>query len=953
MNYKNNTFQSNEFTNYLSQYKAEKGCEHTNTRIGDKELNIYGGIYNIPYDDEFWNEYHKHIFINNQDEYLTEKQLLEDGPLLIDIDLRYTSDIITRQHSEEHILDLLELYFKELSKIYDFDNEDKIDVYIFEKPSINVLNDKSKDGIHIIFSIQMHKAVQCLFRKKVMNEIKTIWSDINNTNSIDEVFDEGITKGFVNWQLFGSKKPNNEAYGLTYYYSYEFIKDENNWNLLTKHNIQDKLFKIINHLPLISARYNKHKKFNLKNNEYLLKSIEEETKNINSKYKKNMTSNNSNSNSNATCITEFDDLNLQLLNYSKISSQQELDKILQLFLNSLCVNDYEIKETHYFTMVLPESYYGEGSYNKWIRVGWALKNTHDKLFLTWVKFSSQSKTFDFKDIKDMYSKWKTFDYKNPDALTNRSIMFWSKNDNYSNYIKIRQETISFYIDQTLETIVIKDKVAEFDLATVLYQLCKDQFICVNVKNNQWYEYKNNKWHEIDSGNTLRLIISKKMHDLYMKKANDLIETVTIMESNDQNTDSLKLRSSKLGDICILLKTTSWKNNIMKEAKDLFYDSEFLNKLDSNPYLLCFNNYIIDFKNKLYRKGKPDDYISKSTNIEYIPYDNLTSKYYTNIISEINTFFDQLFPDEELRKYMWQHLASCLVGTNDNQTFNIYTGSGCNGKSKLVELIGKCLGDYKATVPITLITQTRNSIGSTSPEIVQLVGVRYAVMQEPSKGEKINEGIMKEITGGDPIQARALFKDTITFIPQFKLVVCTNVLFDIKSNDDGTWRRVRVCDFMSKFNDNPYENETKYPRSNFPYQYVVDRKIDEKFELWAPVLASMLTKIAFETGGKVEDAKIVTAVSDKYREGQDYLTEFAKEKISRRRDSKIKKTEVMEEFKNWYIMHYGRNNLPNGKEITDYMDKNYGKNNKGKWLHVEIIYNDDDDDDDNDQVHLVE
>ena len=56
-----------------------------------------------------------------------------------------------------------------------------------------------------------------------------------------------------------------------------------------------------------------------------------------------------------------------------------------------------------------------------------------------------------------------------------------------------------------------------------------------------------------------------------------------------------------------------------------------------------------------------------------------------------------------------------------------------------------MGDYKGTVPITLITQKRNSIGSTSSEIVQLMGTRYAVMQEPSKGDRINEGIMKEIT----------------------------------------------------------------------------------------------------------------------------------------------------------------------------------------------------------------
>jgi P4 family phage/plasmid primase-like protien len=625
--------------------------------------------------------------------------------------------------------------------------------------------------------------------------------------------------------------------------------------------------------------------------------------------------------------------------------------LIECFIDEISCTEYEIKETHQFTMILPENYYACGSYNKWIRVGWALKNTHEKLFLTWIKFSSQDSSFKFSEVQNMHAMWKNFDVKNNDGLTNRSIMFWAKTDNLVEYKKIRNETISYYIEQTLQTMILKDKVAEFDLAVVLYQLFKDQFVCVSIKNNQWYEYKNHKWNEIDSGSTLRLLISKKMHDIYCAKSHELIEVITKKENNDENTENLKTRSLKLGDICILLKTTSWKNNIMREAKELFYDKEFMNKLDSNVYLLCFNNYVVDFKNKIHRKGKPDDYISKSTNIDYIPYKVLTNSNkssinnnYDSIIKEINKFMDELFPDEQLRRYMWEHLASTLIGTNDNQTFNIYTGSGCNGKSKLVELMSRCLGDYKATVPITLITQSRNCIGSTSPEIVALMGVRYAVMQEPSKGDTINEGIMKEITGGDPIQGRALFKDSVTFTPQFKLVVCTNVLFDINTNDDGTWRRIRICDFMSKFLEAPYENEDKFPKSNFPYQYLIDKKIDEKFTLWAPVLASMLVNIVYETEGKVNDVKIVTAVSDKYREGQDYLTEFAKEKISRKRDKSIKKTEIMEEFKKWYIMQYGRNNIPNGKEITDYMNKQYGKCNRGKWYNVEINYEDASDDD---------
>ena len=927
------SYSSKKYDDLLKSFKCNKGDNILNTRIGDKELNIYGGCYNIKYTNEFWELYNDHVFVNNNYEYLTEKQLLENGPLLIDIDLRYNSNIKKRQHNKTHILDIIILYLNKLNEIFDIDDKSNIFAYVSEKPEVNLLDNKTKDGIHIVFTIKMNKSEQLVLRKKILNELENIFESLPIVNSYEDIIDEGITKGFVNWQLFGSRKPGNKAYNLSYYYSLIYNKDDDIWDIKEKNISKDELIK---HLPIMSARYDNHIRFSLKNNKTLLEAIQEQENNLNHKDKKpkaNIINNN---------------IDFEYFDYKKIKNDNDLNNLVEVFLNNLSNNDYELKETHLYTMILPENYYGEGSYNKWIRVGWALKNTNEKMFLSWIKLSSQSKTFDYSDIPEYYNMWKSFETRNSDKLTARSIMFWAKTDNFIKYQEIRQETISYYIDLTLESIINKDKIGEFDLANVLFQLYKDQFVCVSIKNNQWYEYKDYKWHEIDSGNSLRLLISKKMHDIYIRKAHDLIETITKLENNEQNADPLKLKSSKLGDICILLKTTTCKNNIMKEAKELFYDKDFLNKLDANPYLLCFNNYVVDIKEKSYRKGRPDDFISKSTNIEYIPYKDLNgpSKFnrsikYEKIIKEINIFMKELFPDEELRRYMWEHLASTLVGTNENQTFNIYNGSGANGKSKLVELMGKSLGDYKATVPVTLITQKRTSIGSTSSEIVQLQGVRYAVMQEPSKGDKINEGIMKEITGGDPIQGRALFKETITFIPQFKLVVCTNVLFEIPTNDDGTWRRIRLCDFMSKFIDEPYKND-KFPKQNFPYQYQVDRKIDEKFEYWCPVFMSMLINLAFETQGYVKDAKIVLSISDKYRQNQDYLTEFAKEKIIKRADGKIKKTEILEEFKNWFIMHYGRNNLPNGKEITDYMDKNYGKSYRGKWSNVEINYDDESD-----------
>ena len=168
----------------------------------------------------------------------------------------------------------------------------------------------------------------------------------------------------------------------------------------------------------------------------------------------------------------------------------------------------------------------------------------------------------------------------------------------------------------------------------------------------------------------------------------------------------------------------------------------MDKLDNNPLLLCFNSGVIDFEKKEFRPTRPDDYVSLCTNLDYFEIDENNPEHVEKK-EEIESFMKQLFPDPTVERYMWEHFASCLRGTNENQTFTMYTGSGRNGKSKLVELLGMVMGDYKGTVPITLVTNKRQTIGGASPEIAQLKGKRYAVMQEPSENMQLNEGIMKE------------------------------------------------------------------------------------------------------------------------------------------------------------------------------------------------------------------
>jgi len=98
-----------QFALYLKQYSVGKGAPFTHTRIGDKSLGVFGGLYNIPDNklDEFYDKYVDHVFKNGNQEYLTEKQL-EEGPLLVDVDLRYSTSVTKRMHNKNHIVDLID-----------------------------------------------------------------------------------------------------------------------------------------------------------------------------------------------------------------------------------------------------------------------------------------------------------------------------------------------------------------------------------------------------------------------------------------------------------------------------------------------------------------------------------------------------------------------------------------------------------------------------------------------------------------------------------------------------------------------------------------------------------------------------------------------------------------------------------------------------------------------------
>ena len=209
----------------------------------------------------FYKKYYQHTFTDNNMEYLTEKQLREDGPIMVDLDLKYAYNILEKQHTTDHIVDIVILYMDKCRELLCLQHNTTIDVYVMEKSSVNRIPEKkiTKDGIHIIIGISMHKGLQVLLREKVLEEIKEIWDDLPITNTWDEVIDEGVTKGQVNWQVYGSRKPGHQAYLIKHHY--ELTYEDEEWST-TENNIED--FNTEKSLQRLSARHRDYPKFDMK-----------------------------------------------------------------------------------------------------------------------------------------------------------------------------------------------------------------------------------------------------------------------------------------------------------------------------------------------------------------------------------------------------------------------------------------------------------------------------------------------------------------------------------------------------------------------------------------------------------------------------------------------------------------------------------------------------------------
>jgi putative DNA primase/helicase len=214
---------------------------------------------------------------------------------------------------------------------------------------------------------------------------------------------------------------------------------------------------------------------------------------------------------------------------------------------------------------------------------------------------------------------------------------------------------------------------------------------------------------------------------------------------------------------------------------------YAREFDTNPYILNCPNGTLDLRTGQLRLARAEDYCTKVTAAEYV--EGAQDATWT-------TFLLEKFPDIATRDWA-QRLAGCiLLGIRTEDIMVNPYGPSRTGKTTFCESLRRMLGDYATSVQAdTFMVSRRDNGGAANrPDLARLQGVRLVVSAEAEEHQRLDEGLVKQITGGDPITAAAKYKDPVTFVPEFLWMLYGNHLVKVRDDEPAIWTRIRVLPF---------------------------------------------------------------------------------------------------------------------------------------------------------------
>lgn len=298
-------------------------------------------------------------------------------------------------------------------------------------------------------------------------------------------------------------------------------------------------------------------------------------------------------------------------------------------------------------------------------------------------------------------------------------------------------------------------------------------------------------------------------------------------------------------------------------------------LDADPLLLNVKNGVIDLRTGEFRQRKPGDLLTKHANVEYDP------RARAPLFLE---FLDQITLGRMgLVAYLKRLGGYCLTGLTREQVFVIFHGSGRNSKTTLLNILLKLLGTYATTANAETFMFSQNK-NEALRDLARLPKVRLVIAPEIGQGSRLDEALVKRITGQEMLAARPMYGEYFTFEPQFKLLFGANVLPEIRGTDEAIWRRVHVVPF-----------DYQVPKDR------IDPHLSEKlFQELVGIFNFFLEGcLEWQESGLAIPSE-VTAASQRFREESDLTAAFITEVLDRGEpNSKEMLKDVYQKYVGWW------------------------------------------------------
>ena len=912
-----------------------KSRDTTMTSIGE-----FTGKWVIPDKDypEFLDLMNDFLFVKKHRPlgFVEQPRLDAPKPLLIDLDFHYKKNqAIERRFTEENIRDFCSRVAGAYSHFFDMTAYATMRFFVTLRPQPYADKDKIKDGIHIVCpDAPLSNDKWNVLRSYLLsqNVVSDIFGDTNYQNKEDDVYDPsmGHKQG---WMFYGASKPAIPAYKLTNVFAY--TPDTGIWEDEDINNYSSRQL-----LELMSVRYKVEDDINVVRDD-----AKEEFEII------------------LNPPSHYEGPSEAVVN-AAASLAAVNDPVLNALVSMLppVENDGNLLRSIVMGCLSEER---AENHDSWMRVGWCLHNIAktDEMFQLWMDFSKEKcpekwNSHRAKEIGQLRRDWQLNMRMDGDGprLSRRSLYKWARDDNLRRYTEIINADVNEYIIQQTDT-------THYHIAKLMKKMWDTLYVAsVNSRTTEWFYYDEilNMWRKLNQGMELR-------QKICIDVANKIQDACTIAghrftKAQGTEKEQYARQMKDLHEMQLKLYNSGFIDSVMKMSGTIFFEEEFMTKMNVNATLFGCANGVLELRHKnpnktrehvIFRQGKPEDYLSFLAGknlpdypaINYVPYEDYV-KNRDPRIDEIKDFFVKLFPREDLRKHVLKLLAACLEGCNREQLFYFFIGVGSNGKSKLVKLMELTFGDYQTPLQSTVFTRKRPESGAANPDLIVIKGRRFIYAQEPDDKEPLNTSRMKQMSGEDMIEARPMYGDQERFKVMGRIFMMCNRLPPINSMDNGTWRRIRVVPFESRFEEADHPDLVA-KKPNF---YLRDNNLDDKLFSWREPFLSYLVHL-YETEyiphALQPEPAVIKQESEKYKADHDSFAKFRSERIRELRDGftevtneKVTIKEVVKAYNRWIVSGGGKK--MDAKELEHRCEEAFGDSRgKKEYSHIRIFLDEDD------------